>query len=63
MLLFMTFNVWICAATVVGEVSARLIFAVVSGQNQIIKAVSYFCLMEKSEEFQKMKMFGSKFSC
>ncbi|EFO25463.2 hypothetical protein LOAG_03022 [Loa loa] len=37
MLLFMTFNVWICVATVLGEVFARLIFAVASADNQIMK--------------------------
>ncbi|CAG9536853.1 unnamed protein product [Cercopithifilaria johnstoni] len=35
MLLFMTFNVWICAATVFGEVSARLIFAVLFSKERI----------------------------
>lgn len=44
MLLFMTFNVWICIATVLGEVFARLIFAVVTGENQMMKAVSYLKL-------------------
>ncbi|KAL3994664.1 Ctr copper transporter family protein [Acanthocheilonema viteae] len=38
MLLFMTFNVWICTATVLGEVFARLIFAVLFGEKLIIKA-------------------------
>lgn len=42
MLLFMTYNVWICTATVVGEVFARLIFAVLFGEKQLIKAVSCF---------------------
>uniref|UniRef100_A0A0R3RTY0 Copper transport protein n=1 Tax=Elaeophora elaphi TaxID=1147741 RepID=A0A0R3RTY0_9BILA len=37
MLLFMTFNVWICTATVLGEVFARLIFAVLSGEKQVMK--------------------------
>ncbi|VDN04326.1 unnamed protein product [Thelazia callipaeda] len=37
MLLFMTFNTWICIATVVGEVFARLTFAVVFSENPINK--------------------------
>ncbi|KAK6104131.1 Ctr copper transporter family protein [Brugia pahangi] len=37
MLLFMTFNIWICTATVLGEVFARLIFAIASGENQRMK--------------------------
>uniref|UniRef100_A0A8R1TJL2 Copper transport protein n=1 Tax=Onchocerca volvulus TaxID=6282 RepID=A0A8R1TJL2_ONCVO len=37
MLLFMTFNVWICAATVFGEVSARLFFAAMYSGNQVRK--------------------------
>ncbi|VDK67392.1 unnamed protein product [Litomosoides sigmodontis] len=37
MLLFMTFNVWICAATVLGEVFSRLIFFVLFGENRVMK--------------------------
>ncbi|KAM3719261.1 High affinity copper uptake protein [Dirofilaria immitis] len=37
MLLFMTFNIWICSATVFGEVLARLFFAVAYSGNQIGK--------------------------